>query len=350
MRNDFIKYIENNSSAPNSGKNYTSGLNAISKILGKDIFKITSSKEILNIIENLNNDKGFLKLNKNNNMYSNAIRHYLEFLNTQASNPKSMIILNDIQIQLTKELLKTVVELELNVSYKDLADRVTDAGFKLHHRQVGRNIGEISKLCHQLGLPLLSAKVMNLTSHEPGEGFLDLYKSLEPTIKGDPKYLFKKELEKIRKCEKWYILTEYLNIEIEGITKSKKFDTRDFESVFPEEVNSGNYPEGAVKTVLVNKYERNSKAKNECIKFHGTQCKICGFKFSEKYGVKFQNKIHVHHVKPISEIGEEYQINPIKDLVPVCPNCHMILHSKGKNEIYTIEEVKEMIKNNLYLK
>lgn len=347
MRNDFIKYIENNSSAPNSGKNYTSGLNAISKILGKDIFKITSSEEILNIIENLNNDKEFLKLNKNNNMYSNAIRHYLEFLNTQISNPENMIILNDIQIQLTKELLKTVVELEPNVSYKDLADRVTNAGFKLHHRQVGRNIGEVSKLCYQLGLPLLSAKVMNLVSHEPGEGFLDLYKSLEPTIKGDPKYIFKKELEKIRKCEKWYVLTEYLNIEVEGITKPKNFDTYDFVSVFPEEVNSENYPEGAIKTVLVNKYERNSKAKTECIKFYGTQCKVCGFKFSEKYGLKFENKIHVHHIKPISEIGKEYQIDPIKDLIPVCPNCHMILHSKGKNEVYTIEEVKEMIKNNL---
>ena len=78
-----------------------------------------------------------------------------------------------------------------------------------------------------------------------------------------------------------------------------------------------------------------------------TQCQICGFKFSEKYGAIFENKIHVHHIKPIAEIGEEYEIDPIKDLIPVCPNCHMILHSKGKNEVYSVDEVKKMIKNNL---
>ena len=143
MRNNFIKYIENNSSAPNSVKNYTSGLNAISKIIGRDLFNITSSQEISNIIEELNYNQDFLNLNKNNKMYSNAIRHYFEFLDSQKDVTQNAPILNEIQIQLTKELLKTVVELEPNVTYKDLAKRVTDAGLPLHHRQVGRNIGEI---------------------------------------------------------------------------------------------------------------------------------------------------------------------------------------------------------------
>ena len=118
----------------------------------------------------------------------------------------------------------------------------------------------------------------------------------------------------------------------------------------PEELNENiKYTEGSSKTILVNAYERNTKAKKACMEYYGNdyKCQICGFKFGDKYGLKFKNKIHVHHIKPISEIGKEYQINPIKDLIPVCPNCHMILHSKGKNEVYTIEEVKEMIKNNL---
>lgn len=118
----------------------------------------------------------------------------------------------------------------------------------------------------------------------------------------------------------------------------------------PEELNeTTEYTEGTTKTIIVNAYERNAKAKKACIEFYGNdyKCQICGFKFADKYGKEFRNKIHVHHIKPISEIGKEYKIDPKKDLIPVCPNCHMILHSKGSNQTYSIEEVKAMINNNL---
>lgn len=118
----------------------------------------------------------------------------------------------------------------------------------------------------------------------------------------------------------------------------------------PEELNENiKYTEGTSKTIVVNAYERNAKAKKACIEYYGNdyKCQICGFKFADKYGAEFKNKIHVHHIKPISEIGKEYKIDPKKDLLPVCPNCHMILHSKGNGQTYSVEEVKTMLKNNL---
>ena len=42
-------------------------------------------------------------------------------------------------------------------------------------------------------------------------------------------------------------------------------------------------------------------------------------------------------------IGKEYQLNVDKDLVPVCPNCHYMLHRKDPP--YTIEELKSMLQN-----
>jgi 5-methylcytosine-specific restriction protein A len=36
--------------------------------------------------------------------------------------------------------------------------------------------------------------------------------------------------------------------------------------------------------------------------------------------------IHVHHLKPLAQIGEQYELDPINDLRPVCPNCHAMLH------------------------
>jgi 5-methylcytosine-specific restriction protein A len=61
------------------------------------------------------------------------------------------------------------------------------------------------------------------------------------------------------------------------------------------------------------------------------------------YGAIGENKIHVHHLKPLSILQEKYVPNPVQDLRPVCPNCHLIIHSK--TEPFTIEEVKQMIKN-----
>ncbi len=108
--------------------------------------------------------------------------------------------------------------------------------------------------------------------------------------------------------------------------------------------------EGAKKQIVVNAYERNPVAKSDCIKYYKyinkgkLKCEICGFDFSSKYGIQFEDKIHVHHIVEISTIGKEYEVNPVKDLIPVCPNCHMIIHSK--KPAYTPEEVKKMIEDN----
>jgi hypothetical protein len=106
-------------------------------------------------------------------------------------------------------------------------------------------------------------------------------------------------------------------------------------SELPEEI----YMEGAQRVILTNRYERNPKARARCIAVHGSACQVCGFDFGIAFGEEFSGKIEVHHIKPISEIGEEYVVDPVRDLVPVCPNCHMMLHSKSDG-VYSINEIK----------
>lgn len=108
-------------------------------------------------------------------------------------------------------------------------------------------------------------------------------------------------------------------------------------SELPEEI----YMEGAQKVILSNRYERNPKARARCIAVHGSACKVCGFDFGIAFGEEFSGKIEVHHIKPISEIGKEYVVDPVRDLVPVCPNCHMMLHSKAEG-VYSVEELKQL--------
>jgi 5-methylcytosine-specific restriction protein A len=86
------------------------------------------------------------------------------------------------------------------------------------------------------------------------------------------------------------------------------------------------YSEGARFAVTINAYERNPKARAACIAHHGHICAVCGFDFVRVYGGLGEGFIHVHHVIPIGKIGMEYKIDPIADLIPVCPNCHAMIH------------------------
>jgi HNH endonuclease len=97
--------------------------------------------------------------------------------------------------------------------------------------------------------------------------------------------------------------------------------------------------EGCKKTVTVNAYERNPVARKKCIEHYGAKCAVlaCGFDFEKVYGHIGKGFIHVHHLTKLSDIGQGYIVDPIKDLRPVCPNCHAMLHQK--NPPYSIEEL-----------
>lgn len=75
-------------------------------------------------------------------------------------------------------------------------------------------------------------------------------------------------------------------------------------------------------------YEREPKARLDCLAHHGYSCQICGINFLEFYSELGRDFIHVHHKTPLSEIGSEYEVDPINDLVPICPNCHAMIHKK----------------------
>ena len=114
----------------------------------------------------------------------------------------------------------------------------------------------------------------------------------------------------------------------------------------PDEVNEDAaeyYLEGSKQSILVNKYERNTKARDKCIEHYGALCAACEFDFSAEYGDVGDGFIHVHHIKPVSEIGELYEVDPINDLIPVCPNCHAMIH-KRRPMSFTIDEIKEKLK------
>ncbi len=109
---------------------------------------------------------------------------------------------------------------------------------------------------------------------------------------------------------------------------------------FPDEPTT--YPEGALTPVLVNRYERNPRARRDCLDHYGAKCSVCGFEGRSTYGQAGDGLIHVHHVVENSKVGPDYKVDPIKDLVPVCPNCHAMIHRREK--AYSVTEVKKLLR------
>ncbi len=113
--------------------------------------------------------------------------------------------------------------------------------------------------------------------------------------------------------------------------------------VYPDEVeDTQKYSEGKTKQVLINTYERNPVARQLCIEHFGLKCQICDFSFEKFYGQLGRDFIHVHHKIELALIGEEYSVDPIHDLIPVCPNCHAMLHKR--KPAYKVEEIKAILK------
>lgn len=100
--------------------------------------------------------------------------------------------------------------------------------------------------------------------------------------------------------------------------------------------------EGRKIQYFTSKYERSVKNRNAAIKIHGLNCWICDFNFEKVYGEIGKDFIEVHHITPLHNINDEVVINPEKDLICVCSNCHRMLHRR-KIEALSPSELKILL-------
>ena len=94
-------------------------------------------------------------------------------------------------------------------------------------------------------------------------------------------------------------------------------------------------------SVWVNRYERDKEERDKCIAEKGLNCYVCGMNFEKAYGDIGHNFIHVHHIEFLSNNGKDISEN----LIPVCPNCHAMLHIRKNGVTMKYEELREIIKN-----
>lgn len=100
--------------------------------------------------------------------------------------------------------------------------------------------------------------------------------------------------------------------------------------------------EGDLVELHLTKHERNRDLRRRCIEIHGWRCKGCGLDFKEKYGEIGVDYIEVHHLFPISQTDGEHMVDPATELVPLCANCHAMIH-RLKGEEMTVEKLQSYI-------
>lgn len=201
---------------------------------------------------------------------------------------------------------------------------------------VAKILGRIEDVSHEK-IPTLNGLLVSESSPLPSYGFKFVFDSYNG-MSDEKKRLFVDEKNKeALEYKRWDWVLNVL-----GLIPFSNNDGENGVGLYPDEVGEQFFfSEGHATQVYVNRYERNNEARRKCIQLNGCKCAVCGMDFEKQYGEIGKGFIHVHHIIPISSIGKDYQIDYKKDLIPVCPNCHSMLHRK--NPPYTIEELKELI-------
>lgn len=195
-------------------------------------------------------------------------------------------------------------------------------GFDQIANTVGKSLdrhgmGELARWIKESNLPAITGLIISKSDqyerrYQPGAGYFEMYE------RPDLDYKWWQEQIQLSLQTEWRKIIEPFKV---GIN-------------YPDEVSEELHIEGAKKVVTVNAYERNSEARQKCIDHWGLDCQVCGVNFSKRYGDELgAGFIHVHHIKPLSEIGKEYEVDPIHDLIPLCPNCHTMVHRLAQADV-----------------
>lgn len=102
------------------------------------------------------------------------------------------------------------------------------------------------------------------------------------------------------------------------------------------------FEEGRPMQYFITRYERLSVVREAALELHGYDCKACQFNFEKTYGELGKNYIEIHHVNPLSRVKEKHEIDPATDVVPLCANCHRMVH-RQPSHVLSIEELKEIL-------
>ena len=177
------------------------------------------------------------------------------------------------------------------------------------------------------------------------------------------KNIDKQEEPRYTEVLKWYrlfvksLLKETVPLQVPG----EEYDFPHVDSDSTEssvEHNDADYApdsEGLEHQYNLTKKERNPELRRKCIEFYKhlwdghIHCICCGFDFGKAYGDIGEGYIEIHHVNPHHTFEGIHKVDPIKDLIPLCSNCHSMIHRvEGQGKCMSLKELKDHYKGIKY--
>lgn len=93
-------------------------------------------------------------------------------------------------------------------------------------------------------------------------------------------------------------------------------------------------------------YVRSASAREKCKAHYEYTCQACGLRMDHVYGEIGKGFIEVHHLNPIHLFDDVHVVDPINDLITLCPNCHAMIHKlEDPGDITTLKELIATSKN-----
>lgn len=212
-------------------------------------------------------------------------------------------------------------------------------------RHILKPKGEDTQMLEGRNDDKFSQKVRNLKSHDTlvREGFVKHTDTGFKLLTKGNKYLVKNaELTN-------YLLTN--DFKYEDIKKAFK-ETHEKQKKEPQSFDENVViSEGLKKIVTSEAYQRSSKLRDLALEYYTKSgkisCRACSFNYEDFYGPKLGHLfIEIHHQKPIFKYRDDdlriFLENAVKNVIPVCSNCHRMIHRK-RDHILALSSLKRLI-------
>ena len=241
--------------------------------------------------------------------------------------------------------------IEYSQVYEQLGASPYDIRMKQFRREHEGYMGDLSAICVQLDLPMISAIVITKKKPRiPGPGFFNLYRDLYPDCAHwDNKTIWDDEVSKVIDTEgKWHLLSNYLEIPTEfGLQYNATVKNQR-----NKEMNQL-YAEGKEQFSIHKSKERNPKlilaAKEQFSALHGDlYCETCKETFHNIPAAFRFSFFQGHHRKPLKTVTEEHLIS-INEIMIVCPNCHVLMHIEELSDLSQYKYPVELHDDELFM-
>lgn len=204
-------------------------------------------------------------------------------------------------------------------------------------RDIMKPVGEDLQILARRNDDKFSQKVRNLIAHRTFERFgYANYDAGQIGISNEGQ----NHLNQNQDILKYLLINDFSQTDLtENLRKVEENQNKKRIEVFDENVI---IQEGTKRFTEVAVYERSSTLRNYAIRFFTKDdrisCSCCTFNFGDFYGQEIgKGFIEIHHTKPIFKYDDEDIENTLRqavtNLIPVCSNCHRMIHRNWKKPL-----------------